>query len=75
MINKENIIERLAELEHNQWIMWSKAIAKEENLSPERIERWKKLWIPYDFLSENQKEQDRQWAKISYSIFEEEMNW
>jgi len=75
MINKENIIERLAELEHNQWIMWSKAIAKEENLSLERIERWKKLWIPYDFLSENQKEQDRQWAKISYSIFEEEMNW
>ena len=75
MINKENIIERLAELEHNQWIMWSKAIVKEENLSPERIERWKKLWIPYDFLSENQKEQDRQWAKISYSIFEEEMNW
>ena len=59
---KDNELERLAELEHKQWIAWSKNIAETENISKERLERWKKLWIPYLELTEEQKDQDRDWA-------------
>jgi hypothetical protein len=55
--------ESLAELEHEQWIKWSQAIAPE--VSQERQERWAKLWIPYPELTEEQKDQDRVWADKS----------
>ena len=54
--------EQLAELEHQQWVDWSKTIAHNENLSPERLKRWQKLWVPYSELTEDQKDQDRVWA-------------
>jgi hypothetical protein len=38
--------ERLAELEHEQWIMWSQNIAKTEQITPARRERWTALWRP-----------------------------
>jgi len=56
------ILERLAELEHCQWLQWSKNIAETENISPERLERWKKLWKPYAELTETEKDHDRNWA-------------
>lgn len=56
-------IEKLAELEHEQWVNWSKNIAQKEKLSSERIDRWKKLWVPYSELSEEMKEEDRIWAR------------
>jgi len=66
MIHREisisEIRELLSELEHEQWITWSQSIAKTENLSPERVERWQRLWIPYDQLSESDKDHDRKWA-------------
>lgn len=58
-------IEALAELEHDQWVMWSKDIAAKEQLSPERLARWESLWVPYGELSEEMKEQDRIWARKS----------
>lgn len=54
--------EVLAELEHDQWIAWSKNIAETENITPARLERWKTLWVPYSTLTEAQKDQDREWA-------------
>jgi hypothetical protein len=57
------LIEALAALEHQQWIDWSKTIAEKENLSPERLERWRKLWVPYEELDEKDKESDRAWAR------------
>ena len=59
----ENILEKLAELEHDQWIEWSKDIASKESLSKERINRWKKYWVPYSELTEEVKEQDRKYAR------------
>ena len=54
--------ERLAELEHEQWIAWSQNIAETESISPERLERWQQLWRPYNKLTEAEKDMDREWA-------------
>jgi len=54
-------LERVAEVEHEQWTAWSKNVAPE--VSPERRARWAKYWIPYKDLPEDVKEQDREWAR------------
>lgn len=59
----KNKLEKLAELEHEQWVEWSQEIAKKETLSQERLDRWKKLWVPYKDLTELEKESDRMWAR------------
>lgn len=69
---ERDIIERLAELEHEQWIKWSKSIVENENISLDRLERWKKLWIPYKELSEEMKEHDRVWARKVLNIIEKD---
>jgi hypothetical protein len=58
----------LAELEHDQWIEWAKNIIKSENISADRVERWKALFIPYSELSEEMKDLDRDWAKKALDI-------
>lgn len=64
------IIEKLAEIEHRQWMAWSNTVAeKEKNLSRERLERWKGLWKPYKLLSEEQKKSDRAWAREVFNVF------
>lgn len=55
------LLEELAEIEHEQWMGWSKSVASE--VSEERQKRWKKLWVPYDKLSEEMKEEDRIFAR------------
>ena len=55
--------EELSALEHDQWMAWSKDIAKKENISSERLKRWKKLWKPYAELTEEEKNQDREYAE------------
>jgi len=54
--------EQLAELEHDQWIAWSKNIAQSETIAPARLERWEVLWRPYSELTEAEKNQDREWG-------------
>jgi hypothetical protein len=53
--------ERLAALEHEQWIKWSQTVA-EQGLTAERIERWRRFWVPYADLDEGTKDFDREWA-------------
>lgn len=58
------LIDRLADIEHRQWIQWAqKLIDTEPGLSASRVERWKKLMVPYAQLSEEWKEYDREWAR------------
>jgi hypothetical protein len=57
----ELLREQLSALAHEQWIAWSQNIAETEAITPERLERWKELWKPYDFLTEAQKDQNREW--------------
>jgi hypothetical protein len=62
-------IERLAALEHEQWLKWAYEIGRTEDLSEERIGRWNRLFLtPYDALTEEEKEQDREWARKAYEI-------
>jgi hypothetical protein len=72
------IREHLSALEHEQWTAWSKAIAKElhdikvlcymgktteaiQKING-RLNRWEKNWKPYNKLSDDMKEFDREWA-------------
>jgi hypothetical protein len=59
--SERDAVERVAEVEHAQWMAWSKAVAPE--VSPERRARWAKYWIPYKDLPEDIKELDRAWAR------------
>ena len=56
-----DMIERLARVEHDQWMAWSKTVAAE--VSAERRTAWQRCWVPYDELTEEQKEHDREWAR------------
>jgi hypothetical protein len=62
-MREDVVLEELAALEHEQWVYWSKSVCETENLSPERVERWKKFWCPYNELDEETKEHDRVWAR------------
>ena len=57
----QELLERLAELEHEQWVAWSRAVAAE--VSAERRRRWQECWVPYAELPEEVKELDREWAR------------
>jgi len=59
----KELLEKLASLEHRQWVEWSREVASTEVLHRARIERWNKLWVPYSKLPEHAKEQDRKYAK------------
>jgi len=77
--SKEDLLERLSEIEHNQWIHWSKTIwdrlesikraieADDKRtalfLLEEQRNKWEQNWIPYNQLDEKTKEFDRVWAK------------
>ena len=66
------LIEKLAELEHEQWLSWARAVWDE--VSVERREKWSPSMVPYAELSEGAKDQDREWARkaaeIAGSFFE-----
>ena len=58
----DELLEKLADLEHQQWIHWTKYML--DNMSDENINRWKKqIETPYSELSEKEKESDREWAE------------
>ncbi len=58
---QDQLLETLSSIEHDQWIEWSKAVADE--VDPERKARWEKLWVPYAELTEESKDQDRDYAR------------
>ena len=68
MLRYGTVLERLAELEHEQWMKWAKSLMETESLSPERLARWDKYMVPYDELDEKTKDYDRKWAKKVFEI-------
>jgi len=68
------LLEKLADLEHQQWMEWAKELRKTENLSPERLERWRiSGFIPYSHLAEHLKEQDRVFARKVAELIAQEI--
>jgi hypothetical protein len=63
-----NLLEKLAELEHKQWQHWRSEV-EEENQDLER-----NCWLktPYGYLPEHIKEYDREWAKKVIKLLEKE---
>ena len=57
-----DVRECLAALEHEQWMYWAQRILKTEHISPDRVQRWGRLMMPYADLPEDQKDDDRKWA-------------
>lgn len=57
----KELLEELAEIEHEQWLHWANAVKGE--VSPERAKRWESYMVPYGELSEKAKDMDRVWAK------------
>lgn len=68
---RKDLIEKLAELEHDQWVSWSKNVAKSSSLDITVRRRWESLWVPYEELSEEMKEKDRVWARKSMELVED----
>lgn len=69
---KIELIEKLAELEHQQWWDWAKDILKTEDITEERAKRWKEnSFKPYGDLSEEQKDMDREWARKVMKIVDD----
>ena len=81
---KEEIVEKLADLEHEQWMHWSKSITEQllkddmgYNIRSRMLKKhqsWLENWKPYDELSEEVKELDREWAYRVWSILEEALS-
>lgn len=79
--NEDELLEKVSELMHDAWIHWSKSICSHLLLdrSPMRMrdrvltkhDAWELLWVPYDMLSEEMKEQDRIFARKVMDILKE----
>lgn len=77
LITPERLLEKLAELEHQQWMGWSKTIAATQlsegvwmHNNPTLL-RWRQMWVPYNQLPEKVKEADRKWAKKVLAILKD----
>jgi hypothetical protein len=57
-----DLLEKLAELEHEQWIHWTSYFLA--NFTPENHRKWlRQIKTPYAGLTEQEKESDRAWAR------------
>ena len=66
-----DLLEILAELEHQQWMNWAKSLMDKEDLSNEIVEKWNSYFVPYTQLPEEIKELDRVYARKVIGIISE----
>jgi hypothetical protein len=57
----EDLIEALAEIEHEQWMHWSKTVAVD--VADVVRSKWQRSWVDYADLEDNMQEADRVWAR------------
>ena len=69
------MLEKLSKYIHeSMWEKWIINLMKEESISLERISRWKNLMIPYEELSEEEKDKDRVFALEILNLLENKSN-
>lgn len=53
------LVEKLAAIEHRQWVQWATKLLQEEPyISRSRRARWERLFVSYEDLPEEWKEYD-----------------
>ncbi len=57
----DDLVEALAEIEHEQWMHWSQAVTPKVPAGVS--DSWRKSWVDYGELTEDLKEADRVWAR------------
>ena len=65
----DDLIEALAEIEHEQWRHWSQAVAPKVGTGIS--DGWRKSWVNYAELTEELKEADRVWARKVFALLRE----
>ena len=68
-MNRKELIDAIASIEHEQWMHWARGVFPE--VLKERQFRWQKYLVPYEKLDEETKEMDRQWAIKVIALVEE----
>ena len=68
-INFDDLVEALSEIEHQQWLHWSKPVAPEVAGATRR--KWKRSWMDYSKLTEGEEESDRVWARKVVALLRE----
>lgn len=81
MTREFDLLERIAALEHDQWIELTKHILSEIKkhqgllyIGGTKIEEWVELFKPYSELTEEEKEKDRVFARRVISALEAHFN-
>ena len=59
--SKDDLIEALAAIEHEQWMHWSQAAAAD--VTGATRAKWQRSWTNYAALPDDLKEADRVWAR------------
>ena len=65
----DDLVEALAEIEHEQWMHWSQAVAPK--VLPGIRDSWQMSWVDYAELTESLKEADRVWARKVVTLLRE----
>ena len=64
-----DLIEALAEIEHEQWRHWSQAVAPKVVAGTRA--KWQGSWVDYAQLTDEMKEADRVWARKVVALLRE----
>lgn len=67
----DELREKLASIDHDQWMYWAKNMMLSGEISEERKARWLKFMVPYSELDEDVKEDDRVWADKVIAVLNE----
>ena len=59
----EQVIERIAENEHERWVAWAKSLEAKERLSEEQRLHWRKFYVPYSSLPQGARDVYRKVAE------------
>ena len=80
-MDKKELLEKLSELEHEQWRHWALKLSSEfgkirtypqdaTRIVDEILQRWQPNFVDYQNLPEKTKEFDREWARRVIKLIE-----